>query len=259
MVYATLKGEVGPVDADLNELKADGNDLLTPSASATAVINLLLEKVFGMPLLLELAFCPPVQFFVPLLHHRSVVLEQHENYQKGSYRNRCHIATGHGLQRLSVPLEKGKNHQTPIKEVRIANEVNWQAHHWDSLRIAYNNSPYFDDYEPFIHSLFKQRFHFLWDLNWAWLEKTTSLLGLPLTCTTTSNFARSLPADWLDLRGCIHPKATTGTSSCPPFAAPPYPQVFQDKHGFIANLSILDLLFCMGPESILVLYQSHWP
>ncbi|NJN78366.1 MAG: WbqC family protein [Saprospiraceae bacterium] len=99
-----------------------------------------------MNALIESQYFPPLAYFSVLLKHEKVWIEQFENYQKGSYRNRCHIATANGLLRLSIPLEKGKNNQTCIKEVKIHNDTNWQIQHWRAIKSAYGNAPYFEYY-----------------------------------------------------------------------------------------------------------------
>jgi hypothetical protein len=205
--------------------------------------------------LLELQYCPPVQYFVKLLQYRNVFLEQHENFQKGSYRNRCHIAATHGIQRLSVPLVKGKNHQTPIREVQVAYTTPWQQNLWETLIAAYGSSPYFDDYEPFIKPYFDKEYGRLWDLNLDLLKLFLRLLQFEVDIQFTDTYWREAPAEILDLRQSITPKLQHERPD-PAFFPAKYPQVFEDKHGFLPNLSILDLLFCNGPQGILTLHES---
>ena len=94
-------------------------------------------------LLIEAQYLPSIQFFSKLTRFSTLLLEAHENYQKGSYRNRCHIAGANGLMRLSIPLRKGKNEQLPIQKTLISYDEPWITQHWQSIRSAYGNAPFF--------------------------------------------------------------------------------------------------------------------
>ena len=104
-------------------------------------------------ILLELQYLPPIQYFTKFFQHENVVIEQYEHYIKRSYRNRCHIATSHGIQRLSIPLKKGKNEQQSIRKVQIAYGESWQKNHWSAILAAYSNAPFFEHYEEYFHEL----------------------------------------------------------------------------------------------------------
>ena len=175
--------------------------------------------------LLEAQYLPNVQYFSKLVQIPSLVLEAHENYQKGSYRNRCHIAGANGLMRLSIPLRKGKNEQLSIQKTEISYDEPWTSQHWHSIRSAYGNAPYFP---------------------------------LPVEISLSEDFAKAVPDDTLDLRGHIHPKSHRQRVDRN-FQPVPYPQLFEERHGFLPNLSILDLLFCAGPQAILHLEESYKP
>ncbi|MEM9991931.1 MAG: WbqC family protein, partial [Bacteroidota bacterium] len=120
-------------------------------------------------ILLETQYFPPIQYFSKLLAYPTIFLEQHENYLKGSYRNRCHIVGANGMQRLSIPLQRGKNEQLPIREVRISYSENWQNQHWTSIRSAYGRAPFFEYFADDVERFFKKKYHFLFDLNEALL------------------------------------------------------------------------------------------
>jgi hypothetical protein len=200
--------------------------------------------------LIELQYLPPVAFFVVLAKHQRVWIEQQEHYQKSSYRNRCHIAGANGLLRLSVPLKKGKNEQQPITETRIAYDKNWMHQHWASITSAYGNAPFFDFYAPAIAPLFEQKWPLLFDFNYRLLEAIIDVLALDVALVCTRAYHKQAPPEVDDYRNLIHPKKAI------PFNLSPYPQVFMEKHGFMPNLSILDLIFCAGPQSSLILEQS---
>ena len=119
----------------------------------------------SVPILIELHYFPSIQFFSKFFLHPALILEQHENYVKRSYRNRAHIATANGPLRLSIPLEKGKNQRKPIREVRISYEENWQSKQWTAICSAYGNAPFFEYYVDDIQPLFKEKTTFLFEHN----------------------------------------------------------------------------------------------
>lgn len=201
-----------------------------------------------MKTIIESQYLPPISYFAVLLKQPSIFIEQYENYQKGSYRNRCHIATANGILRLSIPLEKGKNNQTPIKEVKIYNADNWQIQHWRAIKSAYGKSPYFEFYADELCLFFEKKYDFLLDWNTDLLRFMTENIGLPVDIQLTDNYYKN-DNTIMDYRNVISPKKENLNL----FQDLHYGQVFEDKHGFIPNLSILDLLFCKGPEAIFVI------
>ncbi|MBK7873195.1 MAG: WbqC family protein [Saprospiraceae bacterium] len=206
-------------------------------------------------ILLELQYFPPVQYFTKLLHYDTIYIEAQEHYQKGSYRNRCEIAGANGILRLSIPLEKGKNEQQSIQEVRIAYHEPWQAHHWESIQSAYGNAPFFLHYADNIQPFYEKHYTLLWDWNWDLLKTIAQLVGIQSDIKFTNEYQKIAPPEMLDIRNAIHPKAHRRQhDNC--FKAIRYPQVFEEKHGFLPNLSILDLLFCTGPEALSILHSS---
>ena len=209
------------------------------TANRSVLRNGLFFDFSCMPALLELHYLPSVAYFTQLVKHSHIILEQHEHYTKRSYRNRCHIAGANGLLRLSVPLQKGKNSGVPIREIRIANQDDWQAQHWQSIQSAYGNAPFFEFYADELRPYFEEKYEFLWDWNWDLLQEVISLLQLEVNITLSSEFIKEVSNnEVIDLRNKIKPNRT--------FDLPRYPQVFREKHGFLSNLSILDLLFCQS-------------
>lgn len=206
--------------------------------------------------LLTTQYCPPVQYFAKFLQYDVIWIEQRENYQKGSYRNRCHIASANGLLRLSVPLVKGKNHQTPIWEVRIDYKTNWQAKQWEAISYAYGSAPYFEEYAAFLSPYLggEKRYEFLCEYNAVLLKIFLKLLNLHKAVHYTESYYFDPPPGVIDLRRSISPKVETSID--PDFQPSPYLQVFGHKYPFLPNLSILDLLFCTGPQALFVLKES---
>jgi len=197
--------------------------------------------------LIELQYLPPVQFFSKCLHYPLLWIETEEHYTKRSYRNRCHLAGPNGILRLSVPLRSGKNEGMPIRKVQIAYDELWQAQHWSSIQTCYGNAPFFTFYAPELQDLYERQFEYLFDFNWTLLHRLFDLLRIKVHLEWTTVY-ESTPSEGVDLRNQILPTDQEGARD-EHFQSVSYPQVFQERHGFLANLSILDLLFCTGPEA----------
>lgn len=203
-------------------------------------------------MLLSIHYLPCVQWFSKLITG-NVVIEQWENYSKGSYRNRCHIIGANGVLALSIPLEKGKNQQTPIRNVQISYRDNWQKVHWQSIQSAYGNAPFFEFYADDLKVHFEEQKEFLFDFNLGLIQTILELMGMDNSCISFSDeFIKNPPNDF---RNGISPKINKQIED-PHFEAVPYAQVFLEKHGFLENVSVLDLLFCAGPEGIGILEGS---
>lgn len=214
-----------------------------------------IKPVEPKAILLELQYFPPIQYFTKFCLFETIVIEQHEHYVKRSYRNRCQIATSTGIQRLSIPLKKGKNEQLPVREVRISYEENWQKNHWSAIRTAYNNSPFFEHYAAFFQPFFTKKFDSLFEFNFETLKTILKILDLKKTPKLSTSFQKETPDEVLDFRNKISPKGKKEPDD-PHFKAIKYAQVFEEKNGFIPNLSILDLIFCAGPQAPYYLENS---
>lgn len=195
-----------------------------------------------MQLLLDLHSFPCLQVIAQMTQETQVFIEGHEHFQKGSYRNRYHIAGPNGLQRLSIPLQGGKNNGLPIQAVKIANVDNWAMQHWRSIQAGYGKSPFFEHYADELKELMLSETATLWAWNRQALEWTLEQIGLECQLSITESYEQN-PLGLIDLRNHITPKFALES-------APEYPQVFPEKNGFLSNLSILDLLFCQGPLAI---------
>ena len=206
-------------------------------------------------ILIELQYLPPIQYFSKFFHYGQVLIEQHENYSKRSFRNRCHIATADGLRRLSIPLKKGKNEQQSIRKVQISYEEDWQKNHWSTIISAYGNAPYFEHYEHFFKPFYESKYEFLFDFNYEFLEIILKILDINSTLSLTNTFNKEADELVLDMRNQINPRQIDGSKD-PFFKVVKYSQVFEEKNGFIPNLSILDLIFCTGPQAAFILENS---
>ncbi|MFD1770634.1 WbqC family protein [Sphingobacterium suaedae] len=194
-------------------------------------------------LLLPAFYLPPVSYFHVISHCEvPILIEQFEHYPKQSYRTRAKIATANGILDLIVPIEHGRKEHVPVKDIRINYEFDWQRLHWLSLQTAYRSSAYFEYYEDDFAYFYNQKHAFLLDFN---LEQ----LALLMKCLKINREISRTPCyesvqNGVDYRRLIHPKQPSLWRD-----PKPYYQVFTEKHGFLPDLSIVDLLFNQGPQS----------
>ena len=187
--------------------------------------------------LLSTSYFPSISYIAALIHF-DCKIELYENYQKRSARNKCEILAANGRLQLSVPLQKGKT-QKPITEVEIDYSEDWIKNHIRSIRSAYGTSAYFDFYFDTVCDLLEKKESKLYKLNHSildWIEK----LGLIGEVIYTSEFVHPGKAELVDLR--------YGRKI--DWELPDYEQVFAEKHGYVNDLSILDLIFNLGPEAV---------
>ena len=206
--------------------------------------------------LLQTTYFGPIQWYQKLYRYDHCLIEQYDSYQKQTYRNRCLIATANGIQALTVPVEHSPltSHHSPlVKDLRISDHNQWRRVHWNALQSAYSESPFFDYYADDLHPFFERKYNFLIDFNEAIRQKICELIDIQPSVEYTSEYISAISpqtSDITDYRNVIHAKHPQPDDT---FEAKRYWQVFQHKHGFLPNLSILDLLFCMGPESVFYL------
>jgi len=195
-----------------------------------------------MSVLLSTTYFGPVQWYQKLCRAGEVVIERFETFQKQTYRNRCLIATTQGVQPLTVPVEHGASRL--IRDIRISDHGQWRHLHWNALQSAYGESPFFEYYQDDIRPFFEEkRWIFLLDFNEEIRAKMCDLIDIQPRVAYSAAFG----SGGRDFRTLITPKHP---QTDPDFSPRPYYQVYQQKYGFLPNLSILDLLFNMGPESI---------
>jgi hypothetical protein len=201
--------------------------------------------------LLSTTYFGPVQWYQKLHRTETCYIEKFDSFIKQTFRNRCIIATSSGTQVLTVPVERTT--ETPgamvtMKDVRISDHGNWRHLHWNALCSAYGDSPFFEYYADDLRPFFEQRWERLYDYNMALTQKMCELLDIQPRLLPTEYYQHEI--DMPDFREVIRPKHPLAD---PDFQPHPYYQVFACRHGFQPNLSILDLLFNMGPESVFFL------
>jgi hypothetical protein len=182
---------------------------------------------------------PPLSWWRLALRTGNILLDPQEYYQKMSFRNRYYLAGPQGKQLLSLPLEKGRNQRLPMNQVRMDTVSRWKINHWRTLVSLYGRSPFFEHFSETIQSLFQDDYEMLFDWNLKALELVSRLFNWDIRISEAESFQKSYPENYIDIRHRFLPKKL--------FPDPArYHQVFEDRTGFIADCSILDLLFCEG-------------
>ena len=229
--------------------------------------------------LLSTTYFGPVQWYQKLNRHRCII-EQHDNFVKQTYRNRCVIASANGPQTLTVPIERYDGMKCAMRDIRISDHGNWRHLHWQALVSAYGETPFFEYYADDIRPFFEEhRWKYLLDFNLDITHTLCSLLDVRPDLTLSDHYidadeticgsgsldgaveslggaAESLGSSsacslFVDYRDAIRPKHPLPDAE---FEARPYYQVRAQRHGFLPNLSVLDLLFNEGPEGIFWLF-----
>ncbi|HXP51225.1 MAG TPA: WbqC family protein [Bacteroidia bacterium] len=194
--------------------------------------------------ILPVAYLPPLPHYVAMLAHSEVKWDIHEHFHKQYFYNRSIIYGANGPLKLIIPLHK-RHEKTPLKEVKIKYEDNWQALHWRSLEAAYRRSPYFEYFEHELEPLYTNyEPELLIDWNRKLFETVNKLMQAEVKLSYTAEYLKTYEqAD--DCRSMSSPAQMQLQAS----KEVKYQQVFQEKYGFISNLSIIDLLFCEGPHA----------
>ena len=187
--------------------------------------------------LLSTAYFGPISYYAILLQHPNFSIEHHENFVKQSIRNRCDIYGANGKLQLTIPKQRKGSDKTIIKKIQISYKQDWQKEHWNAIVSSYNSSPYFEYYKDEFLPFFEEQEEYLVNFNSKLQAVILKLLQEEKDVKTTTEYLHE--GSFLDLRN--HNWNLEKQER--------YDQVFMEKHGFIANLSILDLLFNLGPES----------
>lgn len=226
----------------------------------------------GTPLfpvsVLTTAYFPPVEYFFAIARSGRVLIEQHEHYQKQSWRSRCRILSAGGPEDLSIPIVKEERRSRPVRDIRIDYGEPWLQHHLRAFEAAYHSSAFFDYYADDLFPVLLRKPEFLFDLNMALLEKLLDLLDLHVPVSLTESFVKDtegvMPGSTghlFDFRARIQPKYKGESLLAEYGREQAYYQVFvnQDpgaclsrldrESRFIPNLTILDLLSAEGPDA----------
>lgn len=186
---------------------------------------------------IELPYLPNVIWFRNFLKHENISIEQQENFVKSTFRNRCEIAGANGRQKLSIPIVGGRDHHQLYKNVRIDNCVTWQKVHWQSIRSAYGNSPFFEFYNERFYPFYVKEFEFLFEFNHQLLKTLLNILKTEKVFALTSVFEKQ-PENVIDIRR----EKEVGIIKR-------YYQPFEERNGFLSNLSVIDVIFNLGPQA----------
>ena len=202
--------------------------------------------------LLSSAYLGPLQYFTKLIGYNQIFIEYWESYLKQSYRNRTVILAANGPLQLTLPIVNGPGAKGPIRDQQLSYDYPWQQMHWRGISSAYNNSPFFeyyaDDLAPYFNT---KKWKFLIDFNQEIQNTVLEATGIKADLKFTEDYypQGKVPLNLDDFRYSIHPKPQKQIKD-ERFCSNPYIQVFNEKWGFVPNLSILDLLFNEGPETV---------
>ncbi|MEG1617055.1 MAG: WbqC family protein [Bacteroidales bacterium] len=201
------------------------------------------------------AYLAPIEYYSKLYNYDKVEIEAFDNYVKQTYRNRCFIGSVNEKLCLSLPIEKKSGEKCLTRDIRLSDHGNWRRVHSYAIESTYNNTPFYEYYEDYFIPFYEKKYDFLFDFNESLREMICDLLDMKPNVSFTSEYLPSEQLDGKDFREIIHPKKDYLLAD-PEYRDVNYYQVFEQKWGFRPNLSIIDLLFNMGPESILVLRDS---
>ncbi len=191
-----------------------------------------------MNVLLYPTYFPSISHYAAMVQANQVTFEMEDNFQKQTNRNRTYIYSPNGIQLLNIPIVHTKHAFQKTKDVQIESAFNWQKQHFKSLEAGYRSSPFFEYFEDDIQPIFQQNHKYLMDLNFAVFELVNNCLGVTISAQKTTEYFHENSA-YIDFRNLANGKKDLTVCE-------PYTQVFGEKHGFINNLSILDLLFNEG-------------
>jgi hypothetical protein len=197
-------------------------------------------------MLLPTSYFPNIEYFTYLLKHPEVVISSNEVFPKQTLRNRCVIVNANGLQNLSIPVERESGHETLTKDIRISYAEDWRKIHLRSIESAYRRTPYYEYYIDTIEKILHKNHTHLIDLNFELLQFLIEKTGLACEIKST-DVTEKISRELNDL---VNPKVVSA------FTGKPYLQTFTERFGFENNLSVLDLLFNEGPNSICILEEG---
>lgn len=197
-----------------------------------------------MKILLYPTYFPSISHLVTLVQSEKAIFEVEDNFQKQTNRNRTYIYSPNGIQLLNIPVKHSKDSRQKTKDIKIETDFDWQKQHFKSLEAAYRSSPFFEFFEDDIRPIFEKKHDFLLDLNFESLEIVLKCLRMKVEYDKTIEyFPQVASSEITDFRNLVDGKKDISEFT-------KYTQVFDDKHGFINNLSVLDLIFNEGKYAI---------
>jgi len=197
---------------------------------------------------IDLQYFPSLEYFCNFIKNDEIIIEAHEFFEKQSYRNRCIIQTTNKIDTLTIPVKNG-NKKVLIRDLKIDYSQDWHRRHWGAIHSAYGKSPFFEFYSEYFKIILDKKHDFLFDLNLELLTICLKLLRLEKKVIFTENYQKNLATDY---RGLIHPKRNHVLNDL--YQPLSYRQNFGNE--FVPNLSIVDLLFCQGNQSLSILKES---
>ena len=188
-------------------------------------------------------YFPSISQYSVLVQANELIFEKEDNYQKQTNRNRMYISGPNGLQILNIPVKNSNQKHQKYKDILIDNDSDWQKNHLKSLETAYKSSSFYDLLIDEFDAVFKKNNTFLFDLNLKTIELVNECLGIEMDYNFTTEYFTDLENQVIDFRPLVNGKKDSNIIE-------PYMQVFQEKEGFLNNLSILDLLFNEGRAAV---------
>lgn len=196
-----------------------------------------------MDILIHPNYFPNIHQFTQIIKANNILFEVSDNYQKQTFRNRTYIYGANGKLGLFIPVIHSHKNRELFKDVKISYESNWMDLHLKSLQSAYRSSPYFEYFEDDFIKLYSKKEKFLADFNIKCIKLISNLLDLDLDFKISNEYVEKTN-DIIDLRDLSNARKEKKIET------PKYIQVFESKHGYINNLSIIDLIFSEGPNSV---------
>ena len=204
-----------------------------------------------MNAILHPSYFPSISHFAAMAQSETITFEVEDNFQKQTNRNRAYIYSPNGIQMLNIPIKHSKESRQKTKDIKIETDFDWQKQHFKSLEAAYRSSPFFEFFEDDLRPIFEKKQAFLLDLNFETLAIVSKCLRMKIDYTTTTEYFHEVDNSLItDFRPLINGKKDHSLFES-------YTQVFDDKYGFINNLSILDLLFNEGKYAMEYLKKQH--
>ncbi len=199
-----------------------------------------LKTLDNMNILIHPTYFPSISHFAAMVQSENITFEVEDNFQKQTNRNRAYIYSPNGIQLLNIPVKHSKENHQKTKDIKIETDFDWQKQHFKSLEAGYRSSPFFEFFEDDIRPIFEKKYTFLLDLNFEVFTILSKCFRLKLDYTTTTEYFHEVDTTTItDFRSLVNGKKDLSVFES-------YTQVFDDKHGFINNLSVLDLLFNEG-------------